>query len=142
MAFELYRGPDAVEWDIVANGATVTRGNALVDNGSGYLTNATADTSNNIIGVATITVTGDGTARVSYWPAYPDTWFKVDCEGTPARSQINTVCDLADANTVDEDSTANSPVFLIKEVLDEDQDGTMDRVAGPFVNTHYGAKGL
>jgi hypothetical protein len=142
MAFELYRGPSNVEWDVVVSGTTVTRGNAIVDNDAGYLTNAAADTGFNIVGVATTTVVGDGTLKVSYWPAYADRWFKGDCEGTPTRAQINTVVDLADANTVDEDSTGNSPVFLIKEILDDNGDGTMDRVAGPFVNTQYGAKGL
>jgi len=142
MAFEHYRGPDKLEWDIVATGITVTRGNALVDNGAGYLTNATADSSNDIIGVASITIVGDATLKVSYWPAYPDVWFKADCDGAPTRAQINTVVDLSDANTIDEDSTGNSPVFLIKGILDENADGTYDRVYGPFVNTHYGAKGL
>ena len=116
---------------------SIVKGNALVWS-SGYVTNATADSSTNIVGVAAQTIDNSGGSAGDYnlpvWPANADVEFSVDSEGTPSQALVGTVCDLADANTVDEDSTGNAPVFLIRSMTA----AAGGPVVGTFVENVFG----
>ena len=115
----------------------IVKGNAVVWS-SGYITNATADSSGNIVGVAACSIDNSGGSAGAYniaiWPAYEDVEFEVDTEGTPTQSLVGTVCDLSDANTIDEDSTGNSPVFLIRSITA----AAGGPVIGSFIESAFG----
>ncbi len=134
-----------VRWDIGTNSEAFKQGTALVRT-SGLLATATIDSSIDIVGVCAFAVTGDASTRnVGYYAADADTQFLVQSEDTPVQAtHVGTVVDLATvtnaADAIDSSSTGNAPVFLIEEVYDEDDDGTMDAVIGRFIETAYGGK--
>ena len=101
----------------MAASITITKGDALWDNGAGYLTNASPTAVTEVLFVAAETIT---TASATYTPigCYSgfQTEFEADTDNAPAQTDIFTKCDLATAATVNPDASSND-VFLITQIM-------------------------
>lgn len=100
-----------------AASVTVTKGNAMVDNGSGYLTNAASSTAVDVHFVAAETVTtgsaaGDLVEVIRTW----GTIFDADTDANPAQTDVGTEADLATVSTIDPDASTND-LFYIESIV-------------------------
>lgn len=99
-----------------ANSTTINKGDALVDNGSGYLTTASAGGNVDIRYVAAETVTTTSTGqKVLCWKTDGVT-FVADTDANPAQTDVGTEADLAAAGQVDPDASTDD-VFYIESIL-------------------------
>lgn len=100
----------------VATSTTVTKGNALVDNGSGYLTNASAGGNVDIhfVALETVTTTADGQLVLAV--RTDDVTFDADTDADPAQTDVGTYADLAAAGQVDPDASTDD-VFYIESIV-------------------------
>jgi hypothetical protein len=117
-----------------ANGVTFTKGNAVVDDGNGLITNAGAATAVDIpfIAMETVTTTASGQLVLCVSTA-GYTRFEADCDAAWSQTDVLTACDLASVSTLDTDASTNDLFFIEKGV------GTVEsttKVEGYFV---YGA---
>lgn len=96
----------------VATGVTTTRGGALVDDGSGYLTNASAGGNVDVryIAAEVVTTTANG-QMVLCWRT-EGTKFLADCDAAWAQTDIGTECDLATAATLDPNSSTDDIFYI------------------------------
>jgi hypothetical protein len=95
-----------------ANSTTITKGDALVDNGSGYLTTASAGTAVDVRYVAAETVTTTSTGQlVKVWRTDGVT-FEADCDAAFAQTDIGTEADLAAAGQVNPDASTNDIFYI------------------------------
>lgn len=108
MAFRPVRNEIGTVLRGVANSTTVTRGNTLVDNGSGYLTNGASSTAVDVefIAAETVTTTADN-QQVLCWETRGGVEFDADCDAAPAQTDIGTDCDLATVSTLNPDASSN-----------------------------------
>lgn len=99
-----------------ATGQTIVKGDALVDNGSGYLVPASAGGNVDIRFVAaeTVTTTADG-QNVLVWSTDGVT-FVADTDANPAQTDVGTEADLAAAGQVDPDASTDD-IFVIERIL-------------------------
>lgn len=116
-----------------ATSVTTTKGGPVVDNGSGYLTNADSSTAVDIQYVAaeakTTTANGD---LVAVWPTR-GVRFLADCDAAPAQTDVGTVADLASATTLNPDASTNDLFYIESIDLSDGAVGTSTRVFGHFV---------
>lgn len=114
----------------VATSTTVTKGDALVDNGSGYLTTAANSTAVDIKFVAaeTVTTTADG-QLVKVWRT-EGVVFEADCDAAPAQTDVGTVADLGAKDNVNPDASTHD-LFYIDSIVGTV--GTSTKVRGRFV---------
>jgi len=113
----------------VANATTVTKGDALVDNGSGYFTTASAGGNVDVRYVAaeTVTTTADG-QQVQAWRTDGVT-FEADVDAAAAQTDVGTEADLAGAGTIDPDASTDD-IFYIESI--PGTVGTSTKVRGHF----------
>jgi len=101
---------------------TVTKGNALADNGAGFLTNAAEDQNTDVTHVAMETVTtGSSTGDLVLCIRTRGTIFDVDTDANPAQTNVLTYVDLEGAASVDPDSTTDA-LFFIESIQGEFSD--------------------
>jgi len=95
---------------------TIAKGNALVDNGSGYLTNAANTTAVDVHYVAmegaTTTANGDLVLCIET----ENVLFDDDCDAAWATANQGTYADLASVSTVNPDATTNDLFYILKGV--------------------------
>ncbi len=107
----------ALHYIPMAASITITKGDALGDNGAGYLTNASPASMTEVLFVAAETVT---TASATYTPiacyATNETEFESDTDANPAQTDVFTKADLATDGTVNPDASSND-VFLITQII-------------------------
>lgn len=104
MPFVPVKGIPQIESGLQSN-VSITKGDCLVKDSSGYLTNASVATSIGIFGVAAETYDNSagsaGGVSIKYHPAYPTAIWKATCASTtPAQTDEGEYVDLAAAGTV------------------------------------------
>lgn len=99
----------------VATGVAVVKGAAMVDNGSGYLTLASAGGNADIrfVAMETVTTTADG--QLVLMVRTEGTQFIADTDANPAQTDVGTEADLASASTIDPDASVDD-VFYIEAI--------------------------
>lgn len=107
----------ALHYVPMAASITITKWDALFDNGAWYLTNASPESATEVLYVAAETVT---TASATYTPigCYSafETEFEADTDANPAQTDVFTKADLASDGTVNPDASTND-VFLITWIV-------------------------
>lgn len=98
-----------------ANSQTITKGDALVDNGSGYLAVAASSTAVDIEYVAMETVVTTATGQYVLCLRTAGVQFEADTDNNPAQTDVGTVCDLATLSTVNPDASTNA-LFYIESI--------------------------
>jgi hypothetical protein len=113
----------------VATGVTVTKGDAMVDNGSGYLTNAASSTAVDVpyVAMETVVTTADG--QLVEMCRTKGVIFEADTDNAPAQTDVGTRCDLATVSTVNPDAASNN-LFYIESIKGATTD---KKVIGWFV---------
>lgn len=111
-----------------ATGTTITKGDTLVDNGSGYVTTGSAGGNVDIryIAAETVTTTADN-QKVLAWRTDGVT-FVADTDNAPAQTDVGTEADLAAAGQVDPDASTDD-IFYIEKILGATTD---KKVVGHF----------
>lgn len=112
-----------------ANSQTITKGDALVDNGSGYLAVAASSTAVDINYVAMETVVTTATGQFVLCIRTAGVQFEADTDNNPAQTDVGTYCDLATLNTVNPDASTNA-LFYIEELVGA---VTNKKVLGHFI---------
>jgi len=117
-----------------ANGVTFTKGNAVVDDGNGLITNASAGGNVDVpfIAMETVTTTASGQLVLCVSTAGCSR-FEADCDAAWSQTDVLTAVDLASASTLNPDASDDDLFFIEKGV------GTVEvstKVEGYFV---YGA---
>ena len=97
-----------------ANSTAITKGDALEDNGSGYLALATA-TSNNVPFVAMQTVTTTSAGQKVLCIATKGVIFLADTAATWTQTQVGTLVDLSTEKLLDSATTDSKDLFEIIE---------------------------
>ena len=134
MAFRPINYEDGkVELVAAATSQTIVKGDALADNGSGFLAVATSSTAVDVeyIAAKTITTTSNG----ELIPCIPTKGvrFNADCDAAPAQTDVGTVCDLASVSTLNPDASSNDLFYIEAIDLSGGAVGTTTRVIGHFV---------
>lgn len=113
----------------VATGVTVVKGNAMVDNGSGYLTNASAGGNVDVryVAMESVTTTADGQLVTMIETGGVE--FEADTDAAVAQTDVGTEADLAAAGQVDPDASTDD-VFYIERIVGAA--GTSTKVRGYF----------
>ena len=123
-----YDGGDTVVMQ-AATSQTILKGDALVDNGSGYLAVASGGGGADIEYVAleaqTTTANGDEVLCVRTRGVL----FEADTDAAVAQTDVGTYADLASKNTVDPDASADD-IFYIESIVGAA--GTATKVRGFF----------
>lgn len=102
-----------------ATGVTITKGDALVDDGNGYLTSAASSTAVEVRFVAneTVTTTYNGQLVSCHSTlSGPSIRFEADTDNNPAQTDVGTAADLATVSTVNPDASSNN-IFFIESVV-------------------------
>ena len=100
-----------------AASVAVSKGNALVDNGSGYLTNAASSTAVDVPFVAMETVTtGAAAGDLVLCIRTRGVIFEADTDANPAQTDVGTFVDLATVSTVNPDASSND-LFYIEAIV-------------------------
>lgn len=113
---------------------TFVKGNALVDDGSGYITNAGSGTAVDIQYIAAesvVSASTDGATLISCIPTR-GVRFNADCDAAPAQTDVGTLADLAAAGTVNPDASSNDLFFIESIDLSGGAVGTSTKVFGYF----------
>lgn len=130
MAFKPVRYSDGKLQHVgVATGTAVVKGNALVDNGSGLYTNASAGGNVDIrfVAMETVTTTADNQQVLAV--RTDGVQFEADTDAAVAQTDVGTEADLAAAGQVDPDASTDD-VFYIEEIVGAA--GTSTKVLGHF----------
>ena len=92
-----------------------TKGNALKDDGAGYITNSASGDNTDVYFVANQTVTSNATDGVTLLECIPvrGVRFEVDTSNTPTQTQAGLAVDLSAAGTVDT-SAVTDQVFYVE----------------------------
>lgn len=107
----------AIHYPKMAASLTITKWEALTDNGSGLLTNASPEWMTEVFYVAAETkTTGSGeTPTIACYDAF-ETEYISDTDENPAQTDVFTKADLAAAWTVNPDASIND-TFLITWIV-------------------------
>lgn len=94
---------------------TIVKGDALVDNGSGYLAVASAGGNVDIhyVAMQTITTTANGDEVVCV--PTDGVRFEADTDANPAQTDVGTYADLASKSTIDPDASIDD-IFYIEKI--------------------------
>ena len=88
------------------------KGNAIVDNGSGYITNS-AGTETRIRYVCAETVTtSSATGELVKVISTKNVLFEADTDANPAQTDVGTLADLATVSTINPDASTNDCFFV------------------------------
>ena len=105
---------------LVAGAASLAavKWNALVDNGSGFITNAASSTAVDVPFVAAETLTLGGTAGelLQCMRTGGNVIFDATTDAAPAQTDVGTRCDLASASAVNPDAVTNN-LFYIESIV-------------------------
>lgn len=112
-----------------ATATTFTKGNAVVDNGSGYITNASAGGNVDIryVAMETVTTTADG--QLVKCVSTDGVTFEADVDAAWAQTDVGTEADLAAAGQVDPDASTDDIFYIERGVGTA---GTDTKVVGHF----------
>lgn len=100
-----------------ANTTTFTKGNMVVDNGSGYITNVAAGGNADVHFITLETVTTTSTGQLVLCLRTKGVRFEVDTDAAPAQTDVGTYCDIAAAGTLNPDASTDD-VFFIDGIVD------------------------
>lgn len=111
----LYEDEGKVRLVGAATSQTIVKGDALVDNGSGYLVPASPGGNVDVRFVAaeSRTTTSNG-EQILAWHTNGVT-FVADCDADPVQTDVGTEADLATAGTVDPDASVDD-IFYIERI--------------------------
>jgi hypothetical protein len=112
-----------------ATGTTVVKGNAVVDNGSGYMTNASAGGNVDILYVAVESVVTAANNEQVLCVRTNGVTFLADCDAAWAQTDVGTYADLAAAGQVDPNASTDD-IFYIEKGVGVAATGT--QVVGQF----------
>lgn len=120
----------AIYYKNMAASITITKGDALTDNGSGLLTNASPEWMTEVFYIAAETkTTGSGeTPTIACYDAF-ETIYESDTDENPAQTDVFTKADLAADGTVNPNASTND-TFLITWIVGA---VTNKKVTGRFV---------
>lgn len=92
------------------------KGNALKDDGAGFITNAAAGDNTDVKYVALETKTSESTDGATELLCLPvkGVRFEADTDANPAQTDVGTHCDLAAAGTLDPDASTDQIFFIEK----------------------------
>ena len=132
MAFTPQEGTNTSKYVSMAcaTGITITKGNALVDDTNGYLTNGSAGVNLDVNWVALETVTTTSAGQKVQCIRTNDVVFLADCDAAWAQTDVLVKCDLATAGTLNPDAN-DDQLFLIESGVGIATEGT--QVVGRFV---------
>src|SRR3990167_4061359 len=99
-----------------ANSTTIAKGDAMVDNASGYLTTASAGGNVDIHYVAQEGVTTTSSGQLVLMVRTKGVWFEADTDANPAQTDVGTEADLATAATIDPDASTDD-LFYIESIV-------------------------
>ena len=99
-----------------ANTQTIVKGDALADNGSGYLAVATSATAVDIHYVAMQTVTTTATGQLVLCIETENVLFEADCTAAWTTAQVGTYVDLASVSSLDTSAVTNELFYVIKGI--------------------------
>jgi hypothetical protein len=120
-----------------ADGSTETfaKGDALVDDGSGFLKNAASGTAVDIKYIAWEgrTVSTNGTELLCY-KVDESVRILADVDAAAAQTDMHTYCDLATLSTLNPDASVNDLFYLEKIATEYGAVGTSTKVYGYFTN--------
>ena len=118
-----------------ANSVTITKGNALVDDGNGLLTNAASSTAVDIkfIAAETVTTTSSGQLVLVY-KVDESVRILADVDAAAAQTDVHTYADLASVSTINPDASSNDLFYIESIDLTDGAVGTSTRVFGYFTN--------
>ena len=131
MAFTPYQNDHGKYVDLgFAAGTTVVKGNAVVDNGSGYMTNASAGENVDIryIAVESVVTTADDEKVLCV--STVGVTFLADCDAAWSTTDLHTEVDLAAAGSLNPDAS-NDDLFYIERGVGIAETGT--QVIGHFL---------
>jgi hypothetical protein len=116
-----------------ADAQAIVKGDALVDNGSGYLALAASNTAVDIkyIAMETVTTTADGQLVLAL--PTDGVRFNADCDAAPAQTDVGTYCDLAGDSTLNPDASTHDLFYIEAIDLTGGAVGTSTKVFGRFV---------
>ena len=112
-----------------ANSTTFTKGDAVVDNGSGLITIASAGGNVDIHYVCLETVTTTSSGQKVLCLETDGVTFEADCDAVWSTTDVGTEADLAAAGQVDPDASTDD-VFYIERGVGTAESGT--KVIGHF----------
>lgn len=115
---------------------TFVKGNAVVDNGSGYLTNAASSTA---VDVKYIALEGKTTGAAAgellkVYKVDESVRVHADCDAAPAQTDVHTVADLAGAGSINPDASTNDLFYIESIDLADGAVGTSTKVYGYFTH--------
>lgn len=117
MAFTPYQNDHGKYVELgFATGTTVTKGNAVVDNGSGYMTNASAGGNVDIeyVAVESVLTTADNEKVLCV--KTDGVTFLADCDAAWAQTDVGTYADLAAAGQVDPNASTDDIFYIERGV--------------------------
>lgn len=118
-----------------ADAQTIVKGDALADNGSGYLATVAADGGAPITHVAMETVTTTADGEMVLCIRTMGIVFEADCEQTVSVTDKGTYVDMASKSTLDPDSVTDQIFYIESIVGGDDAAETSKKVKGWFA--HY-----
>lgn len=95
---------------------TIVKGDALVDNGSGYLGTASSSTAVDVHYVAMETVTTTSNGQLVKCIETTNVLFEADCDAVWSIVDQGTYADLASKSTVNPDASSNDLFYILKGV--------------------------
>lgn len=110
------------------------KGNAVVDDGAGFITNAASSTAVDIQYIVDETVTSAGTdgATLVRCISTRGVRFNADCDAAPAQTDVGTLADLGAAGNVNPDASTNDLFYIESIDLSDGAVGTSTKVYGYF----------
>lgn len=117
-----------------ANSTTFVKGEAVVDNGSGLLTNSASSTAVDIryIAMENRVTTSSGELLLVY-KVDESVLINADCDAAPAQTDVGTLADLASKTTINPDASTNDLFYIESIDLSGGAVGTSTKVNGYFV---------
>ena len=119
--------------------ATITfvKGNAAIDNGSGFMTNGASNTAVDVLYICDQTITTGSTAGevVRFYKVDPSVLINADCDAVVSQTDVSKSCDLAAAGSLNPDAVTNA-LFYIESADTSNAQAveTTTRVNGFFLN--------
>lgn len=108
---------------------TIVKGDALVDNGSGYLAVATSATAVDVHYVAMQTVTTTANGQLVLCLETENVLFEADGDAAWLQAEVGTYCDLASVSQLDTSAVTNQLFYILKGI---GVAGTGTKVLGYF----------
>jgi len=99
-----------------ATSTSITKGDAMVDNGSGYLTTASAGGNVDVRYVAMETVTTTSNGQEVLMCRTDGVTFEADTDAAWAQTDVGTEADLAAAGTIDPDASTDDIFYIERGV--------------------------